>query len=179
MLGIRFGPKDLSTSPAKYVHNAILDSRITVRTKANWNWKPVQWQFGSNICFLWFGSCTDGQPCIEYVHCNNDWLRAGRSGDRIPVEARFSAPVQTCPQAHPASCTMNTGSLSKGKSDRCVAFTNQLPSSAEVKEGVELHFYSPSGSSLPVLGWNLPFKLQHPISTGTSRTRKHVRIGQF
>ena len=32
-----------------------------------------------------------------------------RSGDRIPVEARFSAPVQTGPGAHPASCTIGTG----------------------------------------------------------------------
>jgi len=27
------------------------------------------------------------------------------------VEARFSAPVQTGPGAHPASCTMGTGSF--------------------------------------------------------------------
>jgi len=27
------------------------------------------------------------------------------------VEARFSAPVQTSPEAHPASCTMGTGSF--------------------------------------------------------------------
>jgi hypothetical protein len=38
-------------------------------------------------------------------------LRAGRSGDRIPVVARFSAPVQTGPGAYPASCTMGTGSF--------------------------------------------------------------------
>ena len=37
----------------------------------------------------------------------SDSLRAGR--DRIPVEARFSAPVQTGPGAHPASYTMVTG----------------------------------------------------------------------
>jgi hypothetical protein len=38
-----------------------------------------------------------------------DWLRAGRSGDRILVGARFSAHVQTGPGVHPASCTMGTG----------------------------------------------------------------------
>ena len=32
-----------------------------------------------------------------------------RSGDRIPVDARFAAPVQTGPGAHHASYTMGTG----------------------------------------------------------------------
>jgi len=41
----------------------------------------------------------------------SDLLRAGRSGDRIPVGARFSEPVQTGPGAHPASYTMVTGSF--------------------------------------------------------------------
>jgi hypothetical protein len=38
----------------------------------------------------------------------------GRGG-RILVEARFFAPVQTGPGAHPASCTMGTGSFPGGK----------------------------------------------------------------
>ena len=38
-------------------------------------------------------------------------LRAGRSGDRIPVTTRFSAPVQIGPGAHSASCTMSTRSV--------------------------------------------------------------------
>jgi hypothetical protein len=33
-------------------------------------------------------------------------LRTRRSEDRIPVESKFFAPVQTCSGAHPASCTM-------------------------------------------------------------------------
>ena len=37
--------------------------------------------------------------------------RAGRSGDRIPVGASFSASVQTGPGAHPVSFTMGTGSF--------------------------------------------------------------------
>jgi hypothetical protein len=45
--------------------------------------------------------------------CNN--LRAE---DRIPLGARFSAPIQTGPGAHPASCKMGTGSLSvRGRVD--------------------------------------------------------------
>jgi len=45
----------------------------------------------------------------------SDWLRAGQSGDRIPVGARFSAPVQTGPGVHPALCTVGTGSFPGGK----------------------------------------------------------------
>ena len=45
------------------------------------------------------------------------------AGDRIPVQARFSAPVQTGPGAHPASCTMGTGSFPGVKSGRGVTLT--------------------------------------------------------
>jgi hypothetical protein len=38
-----------------------------------------------------------------------NWLRAGRSGDRIPVGAGFFAHFKTGHEAHPASCTMSTG----------------------------------------------------------------------
>ena len=44
-------------------------------------------------------------------------------GDRIPVLARFSAPVQTGPGANPASCTMGTGSLPWVKCGRDVTLT--------------------------------------------------------
>ena len=37
--------------------------------------------------------------------------------------ARISAPVQTGPGAHPASCTMGTGSLPGAKSGRGVTLT--------------------------------------------------------
>jgi len=53
----------------------------------------------------------------------SDWLRAGRSGNRILVGARFSAPVQTGPGAHSASCTMRTGSFPGVKSARGVTPT--------------------------------------------------------
>jgi hypothetical protein len=41
----------------------------------------------------------------------SEWLLAGRSGDRIPVGARFFAQVQAGPDFLPASCTMGTGSF--------------------------------------------------------------------
>jgi hypothetical protein len=40
---------------------------------------------------------------------NSEKLGSVRSGDRIPVGARFFAHFQTGPGVHPASCTMGTG----------------------------------------------------------------------
>jgi len=62
----------------------------------------------------------------RYLSRYSDWLRVGRSRDRIPVGARFSAPVQTGPGAHPASCTMGTGSFPGVKSGRGVLLTPHL-----------------------------------------------------
>jgi hypothetical protein len=44
----------------------------------------------------------------------SDSLRAGRSGNRIPGGGEIFHTVQTGPKAHPASCTMGTGSLPGG-----------------------------------------------------------------
>jgi hypothetical protein len=65
--------------------------------------------------------------------------------------ARFSASVQTGPVAHPASYTMGTGSFS-GVMRLGRGVDHPPPSSAEVKERVELYLYSPSVPSWPVLG---------------------------
>jgi hypothetical protein len=67
-----------------------------------------------------------------------------------------SAPVQTGTGAYPASCTMGTGSFPGIKRPRR-GVDHPPPSSAEVKEIVELYLYSPSGPSWPVLGRTLPF----------------------
>jgi hypothetical protein len=51
-----------------------------------------------------------GQQIILYI----ETLGAARSGDRVPVKARFAATVQTGPWTHTASSTMNTESLPRG-----------------------------------------------------------------
>jgi hypothetical protein len=63
---------------------------------------------------------------------------------------RFSAPVQTGPGAHPASCTMGTGSFLGGKAAGAWSWSTTL-SSTEVEGRVELYIYSPSGPSWPVI----------------------------
>jgi hypothetical protein len=67
------------------------------------------------------------------------------------VGARFSAPVQTGPEAQRTSYTVGTMTLPRVKRPgRCV--DQPLPSSAEVKERVELYIYSASEPSWPVEG---------------------------
>jgi len=66
---------------------------------------------------------------------------AGRSGDRIPVRAIFSAPVQIGPGTHPASYKMVTGLFPGVKRPERV-FDHPPLSSTKVKERVELYLYS-------------------------------------
>ena len=72
------------------------------------------------------------------------------SGDRMPVEARFSAPIQTGHAAQPASYTMGTGVFPGVKRPGC-GVDHPPPSSAEVEERVQQYLYFPSGSSWLVL----------------------------
>jgi hypothetical protein len=63
----------------------------------------------------------------------------------------FSSPFQTGPGAHPASYTVGTVSF-PGVKWPGRGVDHPPPSSAKVKEGVELYIYSPSGPSRPVIG---------------------------
>jgi hypothetical protein len=62
------------------------------------------------------------------------------TGDRNPVEAILSAPVHTGPGAHPASCTVGTGSFQEVKRPgRDV--DHPPPSSVEIKDRIEQYIY--------------------------------------
>jgi len=67
------------------------------------------------------------------------------------VGTRFSAPLQKGPGAHPASYKMRAGSFLRVKRPGH-GVDHSPPSSAEVKERVELYLYSPSGPLWPILG---------------------------
>ena len=81
-----------------------------------------QGQLGSiTCCTIWLEPCLNkwAGECSRYS--NRLW--PGWSGDRIPVGTRFSAPVQTSPGAHPASCTKGTGFFLGVKSGRGLTLT--------------------------------------------------------
>ena len=90
----------------------------------------------------------------------SDWLQAGRSWDRIPVVARFSAPVQTGPGAHPASCTMDTRSFPEVKSGWGIMLT---PYSLLVP-------WSKKSRAIPLL----PLWAVRPVQSLSACTRVHL-----
>ena len=96
--------------------------------------------------------------------CPDYALRAGRFGDRMPVGASLSAPVQTGPETIQSAVQwIWVIPLGKAAGAWCWPPT---PSKAEVKKRVELYFYSHSGPYWPVLGWTLPLRL--PVQEAAS-----------
>ena len=79
--------------------------------------------------------------------------RYGLDGPGIEsrLGARFSAPVHTGPGAHPASCTMGTGSLLGVKGPGRGA-DHPPPSKCRGHERVGIYLYTPSGPQWPVIG---------------------------
>ena len=106
-----------------------------VRDKWNYASVPRVYLHGvdtGHVAFLFL-------PSTVRVTLHWDPLRGGRSGDRIPVAARFFAPFQNGPGAHTASFTVGTGSLFPGVKRHGRGFDHSPPSSAEVKERVKVY----------------------------------------
>jgi hypothetical protein len=101
----------------------------------------------STICSSWWA---------EYLSRYSDWLRTARFGDRIPLVAKFSVPVQTGPGSHPASSTMGTGSFPGVNYGRGVLLTNH-PFQCRGHGRVELNLYPPSGPHRACNGVTSPF----------------------
>lgn len=74
----------------------------------------------------------------------SDCLRAGRSRDRIPVNARFSSPFQTGHRTQIAFYKISTEVSFPVVKRLWCGGKHTNPPSAEVKEKAELYFYSPS-----------------------------------
>ena len=81
--------------------------------------------------------------------------------------AKFSAPVQTGPGDHQASYTMGNASF-LGVKRLGRGADPPPPSKCRGQERVELHLYSPSGPSWPVIAGTLPLPLR--ISELTYKT---------
>ena len=77
--------------------------------------------------------------------------------------ARFSAPVQTGPGAHPASCTMGTGSFPRGK-ERPGRDTDPSPPSSAVGHG--------KSRAIPLL----PLWAVRPVQSLSACTRVHSTL---
>ena len=87
--------------------------------------------------------------------------RYGLDGPGIEsrLGARFSAPVQTGPGAHPASYIVSNGSFPRLKRPGR-GVDHPSPSSSEVKDRVELYvLLSLWDFSWPVICWNLPLPI--------------------
>ena len=114
--------------------------------------------------------CIEGKlkyrPTGYYVPGNSVGIATGYGLDSTGIEsrwrARYSAPVQTGPGAHPASCTMGTGFFSGVKYGRCLTLTphSLLVPCSWKSRAIPLCPYGPYGlyrATVPVQGSTLHF----------------------
>ena len=127
---------------------------------------------------MWLRSFQSHRDCV-IVNLSRGTLhigsRAGRSGDRIPVWATFSAPVKTGPGAHPASCTMGDGDKAAGAWRRPPAPLSR----AGIKERVELYVLSSSAcSGVNVLLFTPPSTLRRWGTFNVTSTASECQEGE-
>ena len=117
-----------------------------------WNYTPlvlvgVTWKY-----FFLTDVFHDSKYCPTLLEVDRNGLVGMETRNGLDGPGIGGQIFQTGPVAHPASCIMGTGSFPGVKQPE-----PPTPSTAEVKQRVELYLYSPSGSSLSVLVWTLPF----------------------
>lgn len=99
-------------------------------------------------------------------------LQAWRFGVRIPVEVKFSAPLQTRPRAHLASCTTGNEVLSREYGDRGVVLTTHHPVPRLRMSGTIYLFHIPAETSWTVITRTLY------MCGGWGHTRKDMQVSQ-
>jgi hypothetical protein len=139
----------------KNAQNSLWEADHIFKKLSLWMWSLAKMEQFS----FWIISRTSQQTGPGQCNRYSNSLWTGRSAESIPGRARFSAPVQTSPGAHPASYTMGTWSFPGVKLPGCG--TDYPPTySTEVEERVELYLYSTSGPSCPVIGLTLALPSQ-------------------
>jgi hypothetical protein len=120
-----------------------------IKIQVNYGHKRQKTRYSKHITTYMYTRCW--KFCIVYILmgagiAQSEWLATGWTvrGSNPSRGARFFAHVQTGPGAHPASCTMGTGSFPGVKRPGRGA-DHPPPSSAEVKKE---HSYT----SIPPLG---------------------------
>ena len=104
------------------------------------------------------------------------------TGIQSRLGARFFEPVQTGPGAHPASCTISTGSFPGVNSGRGVTMTPH-PFLVPWSERVELYLYylyGPYGlyrASVPVQGCTLQFSHFREVKANCSVRARNTHRG--
>jgi hypothetical protein len=123
------------------------------RRKAGWTSKMV---------------CTFRRRWAGMAPSYSDSLRAGWSG--IECRCRRDFPHPSRPALGPTQPPIQwvPGLFRRGTAAGAWRWP-PTPSSAEVKERVELYIYSTSGASQPVLGWTLSLPLRFNISSKLCR----------
>ena len=105
----------------------------------------------------------EGQRRPGYLSRYSDSLRAGRSGDRIPVGGEIFRTRPDRPWG-PPSLIYDGYRVFPGIKAAVALFWPPTTSKAKVEGRVDLYICSSSGPSWPVLGWPLPLPLPVVIS---------------
>jgi len=111
--------------------------------------------------------------CLGQCGRCSDLLRAGRSGDRMPMGSRFSAPVQTATGVRPASCTMGAGLFPGVKRLGCAVDHPPPRCTSNPAPGLHGLFL---GCILSILLQPLCIRRLSRLNCGTAQNQHHILL---